>query len=103
MTSPTFVTSAYPLSTLQTYVQRPSAITKCFISDVYALRACLPADAQGMSYIGRGERPDILWYSSSVAHAPDVYLLDQWPCRNVELVAWVVGVDHKEKSTTLTR
>jgi hypothetical protein len=55
MTSPTLVTSVYPLSTLQTYVQRPSAITKCFISDVYALRACVPADVQGTSYIGRGE------------------------------------------------
>ena len=31
-----------------------------------------------------------------------MYVLDQWPCRNVELVAWVVGVDHKEKTMALT-
>jgi hypothetical protein len=36
------------------------------------------------------------------AHTSDVYVLDQWPCRNVELVAWVVGVDHKEKTMALT-
>lgn len=32
----------------------------------------------------------------------DVYMLDKWPCRMVELVAWVAGVDHKEKTMIVT-
>ncbi|KAK6902567.1 hypothetical protein I204_07492 [Kwoniella mangroviensis CBS 8886] len=32
----------------------------------------------------------------------DVFLLDHFPCRMVELVAWVAGVDHKDTSMTIT-
>ncbi|WWD10525.1 hypothetical protein V865_008661 [Kwoniella europaea PYCC6329] len=32
----------------------------------------------------------------------DVFLLDHFPCRMVEIVAWVAGVDHKDTSMTIT-
>lgn len=31
-----------------------------------------------------------------------MFLLDQWPCRFVQIVAWVAGVDHKESTMTVT-
>lgn len=33
----------------------------------------------------------------------DVFLLDRFPCKMVELVGWVAGVDEKEKSQTFYR
>ncbi|WVQ70462.1 uncharacterized protein L199_008689 [Kwoniella botswanensis] len=32
----------------------------------------------------------------------DVFLLDRFPCRMVQMVAWVAGVDHKDTSMTIT-
>lgn len=32
----------------------------------------------------------------------DVYLLNQWPCRMVELVAWVAGAENKDKTLLIT-
>jgi hypothetical protein len=31
----------------------------------------------------------------------DVFLLNRFPCRMVELVGWVAGVDEKEKTQTI--
>lgn len=31
----------------------------------------------------------------------DVFLLDRFPCKMVELVGWVAGVDDKEKAQTI--
>jgi hypothetical protein len=33
----------------------------------------------------------------------DVFLLDQWVCRNVELLGWVAGVEQKESMMTVIR
>lgn len=33
----------------------------------------------------------------------DVFLLNHFPCKLVELVGWVAGVDHKDASMTITR
>ncbi|WVW83510.1 hypothetical protein I302_105531 [Kwoniella bestiolae CBS 10118] len=32
----------------------------------------------------------------------DIFLLDRFPCRMVDIVAWVAGVDHKETTMTVT-
>ncbi|WRT66820.1 uncharacterized protein IL334_003783 [Kwoniella shivajii] len=32
----------------------------------------------------------------------DIFLLNQFPCKMVEIVAWVAGVDHKESAMTVT-
>jgi len=32
----------------------------------------------------------------------DLFMLNRWVCRNVELVGWVAGVDHKETSMIIT-
>ncbi len=42
------------LSTLQTWVHRSQAIAKCFVSDVYGLRALVPAELTLSSYASRG-------------------------------------------------
>ena len=31
----------------------------------------------------------------------DVFMLNRFPCRMVELVGWVAGVDEKEKTQTI--
>jgi len=33
----------------------------------------------------------------------DVFMLNRFPCRMVELVGWVAGVDEKEKTQTIYR
>lgn len=33
----------------------------------------------------------------------DVFMLNRFPCRMVELVGWVSGVDEKEKTQTVYR
>ena len=33
----------------------------------------------------------------------EVFLFDKWPCRMMEIVAWVAGVDHKDSSMLVTR
>jgi hypothetical protein len=33
----------------------------------------------------------------------DVFMLNRFPCRMVELVGWVAGVDEKEKIQTIYR
>jgi hypothetical protein len=38
-----------------------------------------------------------------VADSQDVFMLNRFPCRMVEVVGWVAGVDEKEKSQTLYR
>lgn len=45
------------------------------------------------------------WVSSETPEklTTDVFLLNHFPCKFVELVGWVAGVDHKETSMTITR
>ncbi|CAK9787380.1 hypothetical protein CC85DRAFT_289034 [Cutaneotrichosporon oleaginosum] len=72
------------LAALQSWVHRPQARAPCFVSDVYALRALREEH-------GTITRP-----------AKDVYLLERFPCKFVELVGWAAGVDHKDASITIT-
>ncbi|WWC61486.1 uncharacterized protein I303_104070 [Kwoniella dejecticola CBS 10117] len=74
-----------PLHTLIGWSHRPQAIAKCFISDVYKMQTLANHGTEGMMYASR-----------------DVFLLNQYPCRMVEIVAWVAGVDHKDTSMTVT-
>ncbi|WOO83405.1 uncharacterized protein LOC62_05G006931 [Vanrija pseudolonga] len=73
-----------PLATLQSWVHRPQAVAACFVSDVYALQNLRESNA-GVSRTSR-----------------DVFLLNHFPCKLVELVGWVAGVDHKDASMTIT-
>jgi len=52
---------------------------------------------------GVGTCDDIWELASSVLIISDVFLLDHFPCRVVEIVAWVAGVVHKESTVTVTR
>ncbi|ORX39576.1 hypothetical protein BD324DRAFT_614216 [Kockovaella imperatae] len=70
---------------LQAWVQRPHAITKCTIADMYAMQTLVPSEVDPESYTIR-----------------DVFLHGQWPCRMVEIVAWVAGVDYKESYMIVT-
>ncbi|ORY23699.1 hypothetical protein BCR39DRAFT_345336 [Naematelia encephala] len=73
-----------PLATLLTWVHRPQAVARCFVSDVYQM-ASLVSTTEGTSHSSR-----------------DVFLLNRFPCRMVELVGWVAGVDNKEASMVVT-
>jgi len=90
----------YDLATLQTWTQRPQAVTKCFVQDVYSLKALIPGQVHAGDYLGRGRfdarLPNVFMLME------DVYLLDHWPCRMVELVAWVAGAEDKEKTMLIT-
>ncbi|BEI84554.1 hypothetical protein CcaverHIS002_0411580 [Cutaneotrichosporon cavernicola] len=72
------------LAALQSWVHRPQALALCFVSDVYALRAL----REETNLVTRTTR--------------DVFLLDHFPCKFVQLVGWVAGVDHKDTSMTIT-
>jgi hypothetical protein len=70
-----------------------------------------PEGAVSVGYGSRGE----FWSGCSralimrsflfgmVADEEDVFMLNRFPCRMVEVVGWVAGVDEKEKSQTLYR
>ncbi|KAL1406119.1 hypothetical protein Q8F55_007802 [Vanrija albida] len=73
-----------PLAALQSWVHRPQAVAACFVSDVYELQN-LREEGAGVSRTSR-----------------DVFLLNHFPCKVVELVGWVAGVDHKDASMTVT-
>lgn len=45
---------SYSLGELSTWVQRPQAIAKCFVSDVYALKSLIPVQLDPTKYSGRG-------------------------------------------------
>ena len=98
------------LSALQTWVHRPQAIAKCFISDVYGLRALAPAEETLSTYTGREERVSTytgrggssMICCNTVHVETGVFLLGKFPCKMVELVGWVAGVDHKESSMFIT-
>ena len=99
-----YIPSLPPLSVLQTWVHRPQAVAKCTVSDVYRLRSITRGEEAGTSYGTRGESDsatDKEEVSSDVGLTADLFLLDHFPCRSVELVGWVAGVDHKESSMTL--
>ncbi|KAL7422094.1 hypothetical protein Q5752_002737 [Cryptotrichosporon argae] len=72
-----------PLAVLTAWVARPRAVAQCCIADIYAL--CV------LQEIGGGK-----------PGKRDVYALNRFPCNIVEVVAWVAGVDHKERSIHLT-
>ncbi|KAK4685923.1 hypothetical protein P7C73_g4211, partial [Tremellales sp. Uapishka_1] len=74
-----------PLPALLTWVHRPQAIAKCFISDIYRMAALVPEEQQHRTFTAR-----------------DVFLLDNFPCKIVELVAWVAGVDDRGERLVLT-
>ncbi|WWC69782.1 uncharacterized protein I206_103725 [Kwoniella pini CBS 10737] len=74
-----------PLPSLIGWSHRPQAIAKCFISDIYRMQALVNLGTEGMQYASR-----------------DVFLLNQFPCKMIEIVAWVCGVDHKDTSMTVT-
>ncbi|WVQ98426.1 hypothetical protein IAU59_005549 [Kwoniella sp. CBS 9459] len=81
-----------PYTTLLGYVYRPAAVARCFISDVYQLRTVMQASYLDSSKNGQGP-----------GYIPrDIFLLSEVPCKFVEIVAWVAGVDYKESMMTLT-
>jgi hypothetical protein len=45
----------------------------------------------------------IAWVKVILANVADVFMLNRFPCRMVELVGWVAGVDDKEKAQTVYR
>ena len=99
-----YIPSLPPLSVLQTWVHRPQAVAKCTVSDVYRLRSITPGEEAGTSYGTRGESNSAIDKEEvylDVGLTADLFLLDHFPCRSVELVGWVAGVDHKESSMTL--
>ncbi|EIW70273.1 hypothetical protein TREMEDRAFT_62034 [Tremella mesenterica DSM 1558] len=56
-------------TTIQSWVLRPQAIAKCFISDIYQMSSLILPNTTGTSYGSR-----------------DTFLLDHFPCRMVNLV-----------------
>ena len=79
---------------LLAYTTHPSSIIKCIISDIYALKVLI--EEQSTSYAPHGDHPlEVLMI--------EIFMLDKRPCRSVELVAWVAGVDLKESSMIVTR
>ena len=102
---PSQQTSQPPLpafSSLQTWVHRPQAVAKCFVSDVYALRALIPGEFTLSSYASRG-MPSSPIHRLPHSLEPDIFLLANFPCKMVDLVGWVAGVDQKESSMVITR
>lgn len=85
------------LAALQSWVHRPQARAQCFVSDVYALQA-LREETATMARTTRGKQ------LASVANElmADVFLLNHFPCKFVELVGWVAGVDHRDTTVTIT-
>ena len=51
----------YDLATLQTWTQRPLAVTKCFVRDVYSLKALIPPGITAAEYLGRGAFVKGVW------------------------------------------
>lgn len=96
-TAPELASSA----SLQTWVYRPQAVTKCFVSDVYRMRALLPADSLAQRFAPRGEPLCSKKLNGWLIPRSDVFLLNRWPCKVVELVGWVAGVDDRESSLTV--
>jgi hypothetical protein len=83
------------LAVLQSWVHHRQALAPCFVSDVYSLRA-LREELAHVSRTTRGELDGLRQLTT------DVFLLDHFPCKCVELVGWVAGVDHKDASMTIT-
>lgn len=83
-----------PTSILQSWVHRPQAVAACSVKDVYSL--CNVSEDNGsVAHTTRG------MYSQIYLLTVDLYLLGQFPCRFVEIVAWVAGVENKDATMTV--
>jgi hypothetical protein len=121
MTSWASTSSSTPLpalGVLQAWVHRPQALAKCTISDLYGMRALVKGNNEGVGVnVGYSSRGEYFFLFSSllmnldeeqdslleVELMIDVFMLNRFPCRMVELVGWVAGVDEKEKTQTIYR
>jgi len=101
--SPSKLDDLPSLAVLQTWVHRPAALAKCTISDVYQMRTLAKRVDEGVAigYATRGRSPLYELNLRVWTDKADVFMLNRFPCRMVELVGWVAGIDEKEKSQTV--
>ncbi|OCF31473.1 hypothetical protein I316_06875 [Kwoniella heveanensis BCC8398] len=90
-------TSLPPYQTLLSYVHRPTAVLPCFVSDVYQAKTIIQATYLETTKNGFGIGGSGHGYGTR-----EMFLLNAIPCKFVEIVAWVAGVDHKESTMTVT-